>query len=326
MNRRAHLARPGPWIGAAAAFAIVAAMLLFTPGPNRAVAEDPTIVIPRGGAFVIGETLERRGVIWSARLFWGAAELTGQGAKLKPGEYHFSSGENLWSVVHQIARGLVVRHRVTVPEGATAAAIRHLLAQADFLTGPMPDIRDGELAPSTFYVPRGVSRAALVERMRAAESSLLIRLWSERDGGLPFNRPEEAVALASIVERETAIPAERAHVAGVYINRLRSGMRLESDPSVIYGLTGGEYLGHPLRRSELQKLTPYNTYRVAGLPPTPIGNPGRACLEAVLHPAATRDLYFVADGTGGHAFAATYTEHLANVARWRRIQAERGER
>lgn len=326
MKWRAHLARPGLWIGAVAILVFLAGVVLFAPGPRYPSGEAVTMDAPKGGAYAIAVQLKQHGVIQSARVFWLAAELSGQGGALKAGEYRFQSGDSLWSVIRRIARGEVVRHRFSVPEGASAAAVRHLLERADFLSGPIPELREGELEPSTFYVPKGASRAVIIERMRTAEASLLAKLWAGRDRDLPFARPEDAVTLASIVERETAVPAERAHVAGVYINRLKAGMRLESDPSVIYGLTKGEPLGHPLRRSELETITPYNTYRVAGLPPTPIGNPGRACLEAVLHPASTRDMYFVADGSGGHAFAASFAGHLANVARWRQIQARRAER
>ena len=179
------------------------------------------------------------------------------------------------------------------------------------------------MLPDTYAVKRGDSRASVIARMRTAQEALLAALWSARAPGLPYSSPDQAVTLASIVEKETAKPAERPRIAAIFVHRLQKGMRLESDPTVIYGLTGGVPLGHGLRVSELARATPYNTYLVAGLPPTPIGNPGRASLEAALNPANTDDLYFVADGTGGHVFASDYATHLKNVARWRAIERAR---
>jgi UPF0755 protein len=182
---------------------------------------------------------------------------------------------------------------------------------------------EGALLPDTYQVQRGDDRAVVLQRMRAARDKLLVQLWTKRAPGLPFATPEEAVTLASIVEKETGAPSERPRVAAVFENRLRAGMRLESDPTIIYGISKGRPLGRGLTVSEIAAPTPYNTYRIAGLPPTPIANPGRASLEAVLNPPQTAELFFVADGTGGHVFASSYAEHQKNVTRWRAVERER---
>jgi UPF0755 protein len=197
------------------------------------------------------------------------------------------------------------------------------LMRADFLTGVAPAPPEGSVLPETYEARRGDERSAVLRRMMDARDRVLAELWAHRREGLPFKSPEEAVILASIVEKETGKPDERPRIAAVFLNRLAKNMRLESDPTVIYGLTGGRPLGHGIRESELQSPTPYNTYKIDGLPPTPISNPGEASLAAVLDPPHTDELYFVADGTGGHAFASTLEQHDANVARWRAIEARR---
>ena len=219
------------------------------------------------------------------------------------------------------------RLRVAVAEGTTVWQVVEGLKQADFLegsAGPLPP--EGSLAPDTYQVDRGGNRRDLIERMRSAQSSILAAAWEKRPFGLPYQTPEEALTMASIVEKETGVAAERPTVAAVFVNRLRDGMRLQTDPTVIYGVTGGkEVLTRGLRRSELDRKTPYNTYQIDGLPPGPIANPGKAAIEAALNPADSDYLYFVADGSGGHAFATTLAEHQANVARWREIERARGE-
>jgi UPF0755 protein len=252
-----------------------------------------------------------------------AAELTGAAHGLQAGEYAIASGASMASIMSDIRRGLVVRHFVTIPEGYTTAQAVAVLAQASELTGAVATPPEGSLLPETYQVIRGESRAHVLERMRAARDALLASLWPGRAAGLPYRWPEEAVIMASVVEKETALASERPHVAAVFLNRLAKGMRLASDPTVAYGLSEGEPLGHGLRVSELARRTPYNTYLVAGLPPTPIANPGRAAIEAALHPTPTDDLYFVADGTGGHAFSATLAAHLTNVAHWRKLEVAR---
>ncbi|MDR0808969.1 MAG: endolytic transglycosylase MltG [Gemmobacter sp.] len=220
-----------------------------------------------------------------------------------------------------------LRWQVTLAEGVTSWQVVESLKRADFLEGAIEDVPpEGSLAPEAYDVEKGSARSDLLVRMRDRQAQTLADLWASRAGGLPFDTPEEALVLASIVEKETGVALERPLVASVFLNRLTRGMRLQTDPTVIYGITKGEgVLGRGLRASELRKATPWNTYVIDGLPPTPIANPGRLSIEAVLHPEATDYLYFVADGTGGHAFAATIDEHNANVARWREIEAQQPE-
>lgn len=220
-----------------------------------------------------------------------------------------------------------LRYRVVLAEGVTSWQVVEELKQADFLTGDIADIpAEGSLAPDSYEVTQGMERAALLTQMQERQQKILNELWPDRAEGLPLDTPQEALILASIVEKETAVPQERPKVASVFINRLEQGIRLQTDPTVIYGITDGrETLGRGLRQSELRRETPYNTYVIDGLPPTPIANPGRASIAAVLNPADTNYLYFVADGTGGHAFSETLAEHNENVARWRRIEAEQGQ-
>jgi UPF0755 protein len=297
-------------------------VLVWGPGPRGAAGGSPTTVVlnPGEGVGAIAHDLEAAHVVASAPLFIAAAEFGGAAPKLKAGEYAFAANTPLASVIAAIENGVVVRHFVTIPEGLAAVAVADLLAADPVLTGPTPTPPEGSILPETYEVRRGEARAEVVARMRRARDAVLDQLWRTRAPGLPYSRPEDAVILASVVEKETALAAERPQVAGVFVNRLERGMRLGSDPTVIYGLTGGRPLGHGLTVSELARPTPYNTYRVVGLPPTPIANPGRAALAAALRPAPTPDLYFVADGSGGHAFAATLEAHERNVARWRAIE------
>jgi UPF0755 protein len=225
--------------------------------------------------------------------------------------------------MNAIAEGRVVHHFITVPEGVTSEFVMETLMRAGFLTGVAPAPPEGAVLPETYEALRGDDRSAVLRRMMDARDKLLASLWAHRRADLPYKTPEEAVILASIVEKETALQAERPRVAAVFLNRLKAGMPLQSDPTVIYGLTGGKPLGHGLRASELASPTPYNTYKIAGLPPTPIGNPGRASLAAALDPPRTDELYFVANGAGGHSFSATLAQHQQNVAVWRGIEAKR---
>jgi UPF0755 protein len=282
------------------------------------------VVLPTGAGLAgVGRDLARAGAVRSQTEFVLAAVLSGAAHRLKAGEYRFRARESLADVISAIARGEVVRHFVTIPEGLTSRDAVAILMKADYLAGPAPIPPEGSLLPETYEVRWGETRAAVIRRMSAARDRLLEQLWATRSPGLPFASKQQAVILASVVERETAVPAERPRVAAVFINRLRKGMRLASDPTVIYGVTGGAPLGHGLRVSELAARNPYNTYVFAGLPPTPIDNPGRASLAATLSPASTADLYFVADGSGGHAFADTFEAHKRNVARWRAIEQSR---
>ena len=310
--------------GALALAGVVALFICFGPGPAARQGASTTVVLRAGaGLPEIAGDLRHSGVISSDTVFMLAAEITGAARKLKAGEYEFASHASLSSIVSAIAEGRVVRHFITIPEGVTSEAVMETLMRADFLTGVAPAPPEGAVLPETYEARRGDDRAAVLQRMMEARDRLLAALWAHRRADLPYRTPEDAVILASIVEKETAKPDERPRVAAVFVNRLKAGMRLESDPTVIYGLTGGRPLGHGLRVSELQSQTPYNTYQVAGLPPTPIANPGRASLAAALDPAQTADLYFVADGTGGHVFSATLAQHQQNVARWRAIESAR---
>lgn len=295
--------------------------LLQTKGPGGGPRD---VVVPPGvGVGRIGGILASAGAVRSSLTFVFAAEITGSAWKLKAGEYEFPGATSVWRVADMIARGQVVRRAVTIPEGMTSKAASAVLDANPFLSGRAPIAPEGSLLPDTYDVKLGETRADVVRRMNAARDRVLDHLWAARAAGLPYANPEQAVTLASIVEKETAKPSERPRIAAIFVHRLQKGMRLESDPTTIYGLTGGVPLGHGLRVSELAGDTPYNTYRITGLPPTPIANPGRASLEAALHPAPGGDLYFVADGTGGHVFASTYAEHLRNVAKWRAIEAAR---
>lgn len=294
------------------------------PGPLRA---DTSVVIPRGASGqTIASTLVEAGVAADTRLFAVALRFLAPERPLRAGEYAFSAGVSLRDVIAKLQAGDTVVRRLTIAEGLTTREILALIENAEGLSGPTPiasEIGEGTMLPETYHFSLGDTRVALVGRMRAARDAGLARLWAMRKDGLPLASPEEALILASIVERETAVPDERARVAGVFINRLKRGMRLQSDPTVAYGLTEeGVPLDRPLLRTDLVIDHPYNTYVHRGLPPGPIANPGLASIEAVLNPAETKDLYFVADGTGGHAFARTLAEHNRNVARWRRIQRE----
>jgi UPF0755 protein len=291
------------------------------PGPAPKAA---TVVLPKGaGTSQIAAALAEAGVVRSQLLFIAAAKLGG--GTLKAGEYEIGSGASLAKVLADLRAGRVVRHFVTIPEGWTSEMAADVVARQPLLVGDALAPAEGALLPETYEVARGETRAAVLQRMAEAQARLLATLWPRRQPGLPFASPQEAVTLASIVEKETALAAERPRIAAVYINRLRAGMRLESDPTTIYGISRGRPLGRGITRAELSAVTPYNTYQVVGLPPTPIANPGRAAIEAVLSPPKTGELFFVADGRGGHAFAASFAEHQKNVARWREIERQRAQ-
>jgi UPF0755 protein len=249
-----------------------------------------------------------------------ASQLTGAAHHLKAGEYAFASRASMAAVIDEIRRGEIVHHMITIPEGLTSEQAVDVLMNSEVLTGTAPIPPEGSLLPETYEVRRGEDRSAVLQRMMDARDELLRTLWAQRRADLPLASPEQAVILASIVEKETGQAAERPRVAAVFVNRLEKGMRLESDPTIIYGLTGGLPLGHGIRQSEITTPTPYNTYLIAGLPPGPICNPGRASLAAVLDPPRTDELYFVANGQGGHNFASTIEAHEKNVERWRAIE------
>jgi len=280
------------------------------------------VIEPGMGLTSISAKLATANVITSPWIFELAARLTGQSRSLKAGEYKFSPGINVAdSLVKLLAHDVLIRF-ITIPEGLTTDQILELIMSAKGLSGtPPPSIPEGSLLPETYGYERGQSRATLISQMTKDRDQLMSELWDNRNDDLPFSTIDEAVVLASIIEKETSISEERRHVASVFINRLKQGMKLQSDPTVIYGLNpSGKGLGRSLRRSELEKATPFNTYLNYGLPPSPICNPGRAALRAVFNPLNTLDLYFVANGTGGHVFAETLKEHNHNVAHWRRLK------
>jgi UPF0755 protein len=293
-------------------------------GPAAANGKETTVVLRRGaGLTEIASSLEQAGAIRSGSVFAAAAQVTGAASRLKAGEYAIPSRASLAEVLGLIRSGRVVRHFVTIPEGITSEMVVDILMANPVLTGSVPTPQEGSILPETYDVQRGEERSAVMQRMLEAQDKLLADLWPKRQADLPFTTLDEALTLASIVEKETALPAERPRIAAVFVNRLRQGIRLESDPTIIYGLTRGRPLGRGIRKSELERQTPYNTYQINGLPPTPIANPGRASIAAVLDPPKTSELFFVADGSGGHVFASTYPEHLQNVARWRQVEQNR---
>ncbi|HEX4180161.1 MAG TPA: endolytic transglycosylase MltG [Caulobacteraceae bacterium] len=298
----------------------------FYAGPGPAARHDgATNVILRQGAGLpeIASSLGRAGVIRSAAIFMAATQITGAAKHLKAGEYAFASGASMTSVIDEIRRGDVVHHTVTIPEGLTSEQVVDVLMSDDILTGAAPVPPEGAILPETYEVRRGEDRAVVLQRMLDARDTLLRALWAQRRSDLPLQTPEQAVILASIVEKETGLSDERPRVAAVFINRLQRGIRLGSDPTVIYGLTGGKPLGRGIRQSELTAPTPYNTYLIQGLPPGPICNPGRAALAAALDPPHTDELYFVASGTGGHVFASTLEQHQKNVEHWRGVERQK---
>lgn len=292
------------------------------PGEND---QQKVILVEHGsGAHRIAEQLADEGIIPDPFWFRMKAKMDGGAAMLKAGEYAIPAHASINDVFSLLQSGKVVQHSITFAEGLTVREMLQILRDNPYLTGSIDEVPpEGSLMPQTYHVARGMLRMEVLSRMEAAQEKLLIELWNGRAEGLPLKSPEEALTLASIVEKETGLADERDRVAAVFINRLRKGMRLESDPTILYGLNGGKPLGRGLRRSEIDKKTAWNTYQINGLPPTPICNPGRDALYAVLHPAKSDDLYFVADGDGGHAFAKTYAGHLANVAKWRQVERDR---
>jgi UPF0755 protein len=297
--------------------------MLDAPGPLQ---DEKIVNIPqRAGKRDIADVLTKEGVIdinpW---FFIGGVYALKASSDLKPGEYAFQRNASLREVIATIVEGKVVQHAVTVPEGLTSEQIVARLSDNDIFTGSVTEMpREGTLLPETYKFPRGTSREHVVQRMQQAQKRILAEIWEHRSPDLPFKTPEQLVTMASIVEKETGKPDERSRVAAVFLNRLKQKIKLQSDPTIIYGLVGGKgTLGRPIKRSEITQPSPYNTYVIDGLPPGPISNPGRASLEATANPARTRDLYFVADGTGGHAFTETYDQHQKNVARLRAMEKQ----
>ena len=295
-----------------------------SPGP---LIQDVDVAFPRGADLrEISERLQQHGVIGRADVFQIAVRVLGKSRQLQAGEFKFPASVSPMEAMDILVNGETVVRRLTIPEGLMSAEVLGILAKAEGLEGQLPPgvAKEGEFLPDTYHFGLGDRRGDVLVRMRAAMTGTLESLWKSRAKDLPLESAYEALILASIVEKETAIPDERARIAGVFVNRLNRRMRLQSDPTVAYAVSGGgPPIGRALTREDLRIQHPYNTYTTRGLPPGPICNPGRDSLEAVMHPATTDELYFVADGTGGHAFARTLDEHLENVARWRRLQRNR---
>jgi UPF0755 protein len=296
-----------------------------SPGP---LAAAKRVIVPRGsGVPAIAEQLRESGVIRHAFLFEAGAKLSGHAGTIRPGEYEFAAATSPRAALELLLSGKRVVRRFTVPEGRTTPEILAALRAAEGMEGDVaPPQREGTLLPETYFYTWGDTRPDMLGRMTRAMAKAVEEAWAQRRSDLPLATPEEAVTLASIIEKETGKEDERAHVAGVFINRLRLGMKLQSDPTVIFALTSGEKpLDRPLSRADLALPSPFNTYASAGLPPGPIANPGKAALRAATQPMKTEDLYFVADGSGGHAFAKTLAEHNRNVAKARERGAETKE-
>lgn len=307
-------------LGAATA-TVLGVQRYLAPGP---LAADKTLVLPRGeGTVELARRLTGAGVLREPYTFAIGARVTAGAGPLKAGEYLFKAGISPAGVAALLRSGRTVVHHLTVPEGLTSAEIVSLVRAAPELTGTVGKVPpEGTLMPATYDYSYGDSRARLIARMRADMAALVKTLWAGRAKDLTgIETPEQAVTLASLVEKETALPGERPLIAGVFLNRIARGMKLQSDPTVAYAVTGGKApLDRPLTRDDLRTESPYNTYVVTGLPPGPIANPGKASLEAALHPDQTDYLYFVADGQGGHVFARTLADHNRNVAHWRAEQ------
>lgn len=307
---------------ALAAVIVVPAVYFWTaPGP---LAETKTIMIERGGIRQISDTLFKEGVIGEPhQLFMVGVIATGLRGDLKAGEYEFPARASMHDVASLMASGHVVVHKVTVVEGMTVAEVLALLKADPVLDGDITTTPpEGLLLPETYFYNRGDKRAEVLARMQEAGEKALAEAWAHRDPALPLTSSQQLLTLASIVEKETGVASERARVAGVYINRLKQGMRLQSDPTTIYALNRTGNLGRALTLNDLKTESPYNTYMSDGLPPGPIANPGLASLQAAARPENHDFIYFVADGSGGHAFAKTLDEHNRNVAQWRQLQRQ----
>ena len=317
-----------PLLIGAAALVVAALVIIYAfwwapgskPGPHDVIIKEGSTIRS------VSRQLAKEGAIpGSARTYYVMARLFGSNDPIQAGEFQIPKGMSGASVLDLLQHGKPLLRLVTVTEGMPSIIVEEKLAASPYLSGPTPTIPEGSVLPDSYGFERGDSRAALVRQMQAAMTKTIAQLWPKRSMDCPLATPEQAITLASIVEKETAKPAERPIVAGVYCNRLKIGMKLDADPTVIYPVTKGKPLGRRITKSELHASNDYNTYERPGLPAGPIANPGKASIEAVLHPAQTKALYFVADGTGGHVFAETLAEQNANVAKWYAIRRQRGQ-
>jgi len=320
--------RIGGLVVLATALILFAGLVLFSWGwyGTSSIEDDTPFIVPRGASFyAISEKLENEGLIGSAEGFRMRARFFGNGQSIKAGEFLMPAGTSPGQVLGILQSGNVIRRMITIPEGTPSILVHEKLMAEGLLTGEIPVPEEGSILPDTYDFERGETRAAVVQRMQAAMGKELAEAWAKRTPRSVVNTPVEALVLASIVEKETGVPSERRMVAGLYSNRVRTGMLLQADPTIIYPITKGKPLGRRIRQSEIAAINDYNTYSMVGLPKGPITNPGREAIAAVLNPEETSALYMVADGKGGHVFADTLQEHNANVERWFALRRERGE-
>ncbi|MCT2400551.1 endolytic transglycosylase MltG [Novosphingobium mangrovi (ex Huang et al. 2023)] len=322
------MSRRGCGLAAVLAAAAMLALWSFLGGwfGSGPLEKDRNFVVPNGASLTaVAQHLEDNGIVRSADGFVLRARIFGGGGGIKAGEFRIPAHASPSRVLAIISSDDVIRRYVTIPEGMPSIMVQERLMAVPQLTGEVAVPEEGSVLPDSYAFDKGESREAVLRRMQAAMSRTLKELWAARGSDIAVETPEQAVILASIVEKETGKPEERRMVAGLYSNRLEKGMLLQADPTIIYPITKGKPLGRRIRQSEIQAVNDYNTYTMVGLPRHPITNPGKASIEAVLHPAKTDDLYMVADGTGGHAFASTLEQHNANVAKWFAIRRKRGE-
>lgn len=289
--------------------------------PGALSSERVVLIAPKTSIHDIARQLQAAGAVANGLVYEGELHWQGDAAKVKAGEYAIPSHASMADITAILVLGKSIQHKITIAEGLTSDMAYKLVAANPVLVGDAgAEPAEGALMPETYLFTRGTTRRELLARMEKAQTKFLNQQWASRADGLPFATPQQAVILASIVEKETALPEERRHVAAVFFNRLKAGMKLQSDPTIVYGITKGYPLGRPIYQSEIEAATPYNTYAIQGLPVAPICNPGKDSLAAVLRPEQSGDLYFVANGKGGHVFAATEAEHLRNVQAWRAIE------
>lgn len=320
--------RKGCTIVAALLLVLAAALGWFATGwwGSANLDEDRAFIVPSGSSVrAVAAKLEGEGIIDSADAFMLRARILGSSDPIMAGEFLLPAGSSPARILDTFQHGEVIRRFVTIPEGMPSIMVWERLMAEPLLTGEIPVPEEGSVLPESYDFERGESRASVLARMQQAMQRTIGELWPKRAPGIAVSTPQEAIALAAIVEKETGVPSERRMVAGLYSNRLKQGMMLQADPTIIYPITKGKPLGRRIRQSEIAAVNDYNTYSMVGLPKGPITNPGRASIEAVLNPEQTDALYMVADGKGGHVFANTLDEHNANVARWFAIRRARGE-